>query len=107
MSFYAILCYDKDIVVRKEVQIMNFIPTQQQEAWIKNKVASGHYANASEVLREAIREKMERDRIREMKLRDLRTAIDEGFNSGPSEPLDIEDIIREAEEELTSTGQAD
>jgi len=71
---------------------MNFIPTPQQESWIKNKVESGDYANASEVLREAIREKMERDRTREAKLRDLRAALDEG-EASPDVPYNIENVI--------------
>lgn len=76
---------------------MNFIPTPQQEAWIRGKVESGDYANASEVLREAIREKMERERMREAKLRDLRAAIAEGEASGDPVPLDIEKIITKGE----------
>lgn len=85
---------------------MNFLPTQQQENWIKSKVAAGDYANASEVLREAIREKMERDRNRETKLVELKSAIEEGFNTGPSMPFDIEAIISEAEEERTNRQSA-
>lgn len=81
---------------------MHFLPTQQQEHWIKAKVESGDYANASEVLREAIREKMERERRREAKLQDLRAAIDEG-DEGPFIPLDIEQIIREADEEARAS----
>ncbi len=80
---------------------MHFLPTQQQEHWIKAKVESGDYANASEVLREAIREKMERERIREAKLQDLRAAVAEG-DKGPFIPLDIEQIIREIEEEAAN-----
>lgn len=75
---------------------MNFIPTPQQESWIKGKVESGDYANASEVLREAIREKMERDRIREAKLRDLTAALDEAEASGNPVLLDMEKIKRNA-----------
>jgi antitoxin ParD1/3/4 len=78
---------------------MHFLPTQHQDHWIKAKVESGDYANASEVLREAIREKMERERKREAKLQDLRAVVAEG-DKGPFIPLDIEQIIREAEEEF-------
>lgn len=89
---------------------MNFIPTSQQELWIKGKVEAGDYANVSEVLREAIREKMERDRIREAKLRDLRAALEEGEASGDPVPLDIEQVIargkqRRAERRRTQAGQ--
>lgn len=78
---------------------MNFSITNQQEQYIRAEVANGRYANASEYVRQAIREKMERDQLRAAKLRELKAAIDEGFDSGPSEPLDIEAIIEEAEEE--------
>jgi antitoxin ParD1/3/4 len=87
---------------------MHFLPTRQQESWIKAKVDTGDYANASEVLREAIREKMERERLRETKLQALKTALEEG-EQGPFVPLDIEQIIRDAEIETanpTNTGQS-
>jgi antitoxin ParD1/3/4 len=87
---------------------MNFLPTRQQESWIKAKVETGDYANASEVLREAIREKMERERVREAHLHDLRAAIQAG-DEGPFIPLDIEQIIRDAENDTanpTNTGQS-
>jgi len=85
---------------------MNFIPTPQQETWIKSKVEVGDYANASEVLREAIREKMERDRIRQAKITDLRAALDEGEASGPSVPLDIEAIINRGDARRAARKQA-
>lgn len=84
---------------------MNFIPTPQQESWIRAKVESGAYANASEVLREALRERMERDLIREAKLRDLRVALDEGENSGDTVPLDIEKIIAKSEQRRAESKQ--
>lgn len=91
---------------------MHFLPTQQQENWIKTKVESGDYANASEVVREAIREKMERDRIKDAKLQDLRAAIEEGDKSGEAFPLDIEELITNSQKRWASrknnqTGQPD
>ncbi len=85
---------------------MNFIPTPQQATWIKSKVEVGEYANASEVLREAIREKMERDRIRQARLNDLRAALDEGDASDPTSPLDIEEIINRGEARRAARQQA-
>lgn len=81
---------------------MHFLPTQQQENWIKAKVETGDYANASEVVREAIREKMERERVREAKLQDLRAAVDEGDKSGDAVPLDIEKLITKSEQRRAS-----
>ncbi len=73
--------------------------TPQLEEYVQQKVATGDYNNASEVMREALRLLKERDQIREAKLRDLRAAIEEGVNSGDPIPLDVEKIIREAREE--------
>lgn len=81
---------------------MHFLPTQQQENWIKTKVETGDYANASEVVREAIREKMERERLKEAKLQNLRAAIEEGENSGEAVPLDIEEFITNSEKRWAS-----
>ena len=50
---------------------MNVSLTPQLEALIREKVASGRYNNASEVVRDALRQMEERDR----RLEALRTAI--------------------------------
>jgi antitoxin ParD1/3/4 len=78
---------------------MNVNLTPALEEYIQQKIATGDYNNASEVVREALRLLKERDQLREAKLRDLRAAIEEGLNSGDPVPLDIEKIIREAREE--------
>jgi antitoxin ParD1/3/4 len=44
---------------------MNVSLTPELELGIKAKVASGHYNNASEVIREALRESFQRDRENE------------------------------------------
>ena len=78
---------------------MNVNLTPRLRSFVEQKVNSGRYNNVSEVVREALRLMEERDQEREAKLRDLRAAIDEGVNSGPSQPLDIERIIGDAQAE--------
>ena len=76
---------------------MNVSLTPQLEELIQQKVASGRYGNASEVVREALRLLEERDQEREAKLQALRAAIEEGENSGSVEPWEgAEAIIQKA-----------
>jgi antitoxin ParD1/3/4 len=78
---------------------------EKLDQFITAKVESGDYANASEVMRTALR-LLERDeREYEEKMAALRTAIDEGLASGIAEPgvferLDayIEELAAEDEE---------
>lgn len=60
--------------------------TKELDRFVAKSVKSGHYANASEVMRSALR-LLERDeREYEEKLAALRTAIQEGLDSGIAEP---------------------
>ena len=74
---------------------MNVNLTPELEAMVKQKVASGLYNSASEVVREALRLMEEQDRIREAKLERLRLDIAEGLNSGDPIPWNPENIKRE------------
>ncbi len=76
---------------------MNVNLTPQLEEWVQQKVASGRYNNASEVVREALRLMEEREQEREAKLAWLRQAVQEGIDSGPGEPWEgADEIIRKA-----------
>ncbi|HEY9012564.1 MAG TPA: type II toxin-antitoxin system ParD family antitoxin [Devosia sp.] len=66
------------------------------EALIKRLVESGRYASASEVIRDGMRLLEEKEQLRETKLRDIQTLIQEGIDSGDAGALDMEDIIAEA-----------
>lgn len=66
--------------------------TDQQDNWIKLRVQSGDFTNDSEYIRDLVR----RDQQQNMKLMELKNAIDEGLQSGKS-PLKISDIIRQVE----------
>lgn len=83
---------------------MNVSLTPELEKLVQEKVASGLYHSASEVIREALRLLKERDCLREIKLQKLRAEIQLGLDSGPAEPFDLEDILSEARTEF-QTGQ--
>ena len=81
---------------------MNVSLTPELEKLVQEKVASGLYNSASEVIRESLRLLHERDRVREIRLEELRKELHQGLASGQPEPLDIEAIIKEAETEFES-----
>jgi antitoxin ParD1/3/4 len=74
---------------------MNVNLSPQLEDMVRQKVASGLYTSASEVLREALRLMEAQDQLRAAKLQQLRNDIQEGLNSGPATPWDPEEIKRE------------
>ena len=63
--------------------------------FVEEQVTQGRYGNASEVVRAGLRLLEER----EAKLKALRAAIDEGLESGPAEPFDVEAFIAEKNRE--------
>lgn len=73
---------------------MNINLTPQLEGMVRQKVTSGLYTSASEVVREALRLMDEKDQMRAAKLAQLRRDIQDGFNSGPATVWDAEEIKR-------------
>ncbi len=71
---------------------MNISLTPQLEALVKNKVESGLYGSASEVMRDALRLLEERDRRQFLRVEELRAEIKKGLDSGESTPLDVDAI---------------
>lgn len=74
---------------------MNVNLTPQLEELVRSKVASGMYTSASEVVREALRLMDEQDRLRAVKLEQLRKDIRKGLASGPSQSWSAEEAKRE------------
>ncbi|MDX2241563.1 MAG: type II toxin-antitoxin system ParD family antitoxin [Leptolyngbyaceae cyanobacterium bins.302] len=72
---------------------MNVSLTPELEKYINDKVASGLYHSASEVIREGLRLLKDQDALREIRLNELRQQIQVGINSGEPQPLDIEDVV--------------
>lgn len=74
---------------------MNINLTPQLEDMVRQKVSSGLYTSASEVVREALRLMDEKDRLRAVKLDQLRQDIRDGLDSGTAAKWNPEDIKRE------------
>lgn len=66
--------------------------TDQQDNWIKLRVEKGDFTNDSEYIRELVR----KDQAENMKLLELKQAIDGGLQSGRS-ALKISDIIKKVD----------
>lgn len=75
---------------------MNINLTPQLEEMVRQKVESGLYSSASEVVREALRLMEEKDQLKSAKLDRLRADIQEGLDSGPSIAWDAEELKRAA-----------
>lgn len=79
---------------------MNISLTPKLEDLVNQKVQSGLYNSASEVIRSALRLLEEKDRMRDIKLAALRDAVREGIDSGVPTPLDMGDVIRRGQKRL-------
>lgn len=66
------------------------------EELVRDLVRSGRYSSPSEVMRDGLRLLEERESRRTAKLEVLRAAIRDGLDSGPPEPLDMDEIKAEA-----------
>ena len=64
---------------------------QHFEEFIQASIASGRYNNASEVVRSGLRLLEDRER----KMAALRSAIEEGLNSGIVEDFDTQDFLQQ------------
>jgi len=84
---------------------MNISLTPKLEELIKEKVESGLYGSASEVVRAALRLLEERDRLQALRLEELRGEIRRGLESGDSTPLNIEEIKGRGRQRLAGEGK--
>lgn len=71
------------------------------EKFVRDLVASGRYASASEVIRDGLRLLEDAEILRSVRTEELRKLIQEGIDSGEAGPLDMEEIIAEAKREKT------
>ena len=74
---------------------MNINLTPHLEGMVRQKVDSGLYTSASEVVREALRLMDEQDNFRAAKLEQLRQDIRAGLNSGLASEWDPEQVKHE------------
>jgi antitoxin ParD1/3/4 len=74
--------------------VMNINLTPQLEEMVRQKVTSGLYTSASEVVREALRLMDEKDQLRTARLGHLCQEIQDGLDSGPAVAWDPEETKR-------------
>jgi antitoxin ParD1/3/4 len=75
--------------------LMNVSLTPELEYFVTRKVDSGLYGSQSEVVREGLRLLMERDRMMEARLQNLRTEIAEGLEQARRGELIPGEDVRE------------
>ena len=85
---------------------MNVNLSPHLEDMVRQKVSSGLYTSASEVVREALRMMEAQDQLRAAKLDQLRQDIREGLESGEATPWDAEEIKREGRQRRASRATA-
>ena len=78
---------------------MNVSLTPELGQIVSKLVESGRYRSATEVVREGLRLLAVRDEADRAKLKALRRLIQEGIDSGPAVPLDMDEIIATARAE--------
>ena len=74
--------------------------TDQQDQWVKTRITSGDFTDDGEYIRDLIR----RDQRQNIRLQALRTAIQEGLDSGLSE-WTVPEIMEEVEARLRADGR--
>ncbi len=87
---------------------MNVSLTPELEAFVHDKVASGRYTSASEVVRESLRLLEEREWLRERRIDDLRKEIQIGIDeiqSGNYIELNNDDELKEFFEDIKRRGR--
>ncbi len=89
-----------------DVQEISVALTGEQLAALKAAVEAGEYATTSEIIREAIRDWQFKRELRQEDVKRLRHLWDEGKASGPAEPLDFEELRREAQKRLAEAKKA-
>jgi antitoxin ParD1/3/4 len=76
--------------------------TPELEGMIRQKVSSGRYNSASEVVREALRLMEAEDQLRAAKLKQLRDDVQEGLHSGSARPWSVSKMKREGRKRLAT-----
>ncbi|MFB2918537.1 MULTISPECIES: type II toxin-antitoxin system ParD family antitoxin [Aerosakkonema] len=85
---------------------MNVSLTPELEKFVQEKVKSGRYLSASEVVREALRLLQEEDQIRQLRLENLRKEIAIGIEQADrGEVVDGKEVIKELYEKIERISQ--
>jgi len=70
--------------------------TPDMAAAVRQAVEGGGYASSSEVIREALRDWQTKQWVRQKQLEEIRRLVQEGLDSGPPVPWDVEAFKKEA-----------
>jgi antitoxin ParD1/3/4 len=79
---------------------LNINLTPQLEKLVRQKVESGRYNSASEVVREALRLMEERNELHALQLERLRSDIRQGLDSGPPRPWNAAEVKTQGRKRL-------
>jgi antitoxin ParD1/3/4 len=82
-------------VTRKTITL-----SDQQDLWVKGRIASGDYTNDSEYFRDLIR----RDQEQNARILALKHAVQEGLQSGDSD-RSVAQIMQDVERRLAANGR--
>ena len=98
----ATMCYNPSMSNRAT---LNVSLTPEQNSFVAAKVKSGDYLTASEVIREALRLLQEQDRIREMRLDELRARIKVGLDQlDRGEVVDGKEVFKQLRSKMKKGG---
>jgi antitoxin ParD1/3/4 len=76
------------VIMPEQTMPRSYALGERFERFIEEKVKSGRFGNASEVVRAGLRLLEDQEQRRELALERLRQSIDEGRRSGPPRPAD-------------------
>lgn len=79
---------------------------EHYETFVRELVESGRYNSASEVLRDGLRLLEDAEVLRNVRTEELKQLIQEGLDSGESEPWDVEEIMAEGRRRLAAKKNA-
>jgi antitoxin ParD1/3/4 len=79
---------------------------EHYEKFVRDLVATGRYASASEVIRDALRLLEDAEILRDTRTEELKRLIQEGLDSGEPEPWDVEEIKAEGRRRLAAKKNA-
>jgi antitoxin ParD1/3/4 len=82
---------------------MNISLTKELEKLVEEKVKSGLYQTASEVVRDGLRLLEERDRLYRVRLEELRGEIRKGLESGEAKEFDAAGLRARVKREVART----
>jgi antitoxin ParD1/3/4 len=85
---------------------MNVSLPDQMKEWIEQQVATGRYANASDYIRDLVRQSQDELADRERGIAEVQALIDDGLASGVSDRT-VADIRREVLADLGLADDAD